>query len=107
MVNVTPASPGKPPPLPAEPPVPPAPSAPEPLSDAPRPRRGYVKKKDKNARLRSRRSMPPGADDAPSTEAAVAIGPTTSALDPIVPEVPVELQATPVAPVVAPSAPPV
>ena len=100
-----------------------APSRPEPPGEAAgekdRPRRGAGKRsKEKHARGR-RRTLPPGApgtdlaaDPAwassapPPTEGALAIGPATSALSPIEPDLPrLDTPATPLAPVEAATPP--
>ena len=85
-----------------------APTDPEPKD---RPRRGAGKRKDKH-KGRGRRSMPPGgvpdpewASSTPPTEGALAIGPTTPALEPIQPEARIETPA-PVKPVKPMTRPP-
>ena len=76
-----------------------APVQPEPQD---RPRRGAGKRLKGRGR-RPAVSDPAWADSAPPTEGAVAIGPTTPALEPIQPEVRIATPAQPVTPVARPA----
>ena len=85
----------------------PAPTQPEPKD---RPRRGVGKRGKDKHKGRGRRTMPPGAvadpewtQSTPPTEGAIAIGPTTPALEPIQPEVPQIETPAPVKPVTRPA----